>query len=68
MRLVLGFLLTCTLVAQEGQLIPKEARKDVSAFAFSDGKTTRTIAQLKGKVVLVDFWACLLYTSPSPRD
>jgi len=45
------------LHAQEDRIIPKAERKDVSAFGFSDGGKVRTIADLKGKVVLVDFWA-----------
>ena len=57
MPLLLVLLLGASLCAQEGQVIPKAERKDVSAFGFSDGGKTRTMADLKGKVVLVDFWA-----------
>lgn len=52
-----ALILVAPLAASEDTgLIPKATRKDVSAFGFSDGKTTRTLAQLKGKIVVVDFW------------
>lgn len=37
-------------------LIPKAQRKDASAFGFTDGKIMKTIAEYRGKVVVVDFW------------
>ena len=37
-------------------LIPKAQRKDASAFGFTDGKNMKTIAEYRGKVVVVDFW------------
>lgn len=44
------------IASDDSGLIPVASRKDVSAFSYSDGKATRTLAQQKGKVVVVDFW------------
>ncbi|MBK8724734.1 MAG: TlpA family protein disulfide reductase [Holophagaceae bacterium] len=60
MRLQTPFLLLAAALAlhagKDSGLIPKAQRKDVSAFAFSDGRKTHTLAEHKGKVVIVDFW------------
>jgi len=41
---------------EDSGLIPKHLRKDASAFGFSDGKKKGTLADYRGKVVVVDFW------------
>jgi thiol-disulfide isomerase/thioredoxin len=41
---------------EDSGLIPKAERKDASAFGFSDGKKKGTLADYRGKVVVVDFW------------
>ncbi len=38
-------------------IIPKAQRKDASSFGFSDGGKVRTVAEYRGKIVVVDFWA-----------
>ena len=53
------------------QLIPVEAQEfrqvpNYKAIAL-DG-TPVSITDYQGKTILVNLWACLLYTSPSPRD
>lgn len=42
--------------SDDSGLIPKGQRKDASAFGFSDGKKKGTLADYRGKVVVVDFW------------
>ncbi len=43
--------------SEDTGIIPKAARKDASAFGFSDGRTRKTVADYRGKVVVIDFWA-----------
>lgn len=42
--------------AEDTGIIPKAARKDASAFTFSDGRKTRTVGDYRGRIVVVDFW------------
>lgn len=52
-------LTTLPLVGMEDSdtgLIPKAQRQDVSAFGFTDGKGQRTVAEFKGKALVVDCW------------
>lgn len=55
--IVLSLAIVASLVAGEDSgLIPKQQRKDVSAFGFHDGKQLRTVADHKGRILVVDFW------------
>jgi thiol-disulfide isomerase/thioredoxin len=61
MRFAPLLLLTLVLPAwaggEDSGIIPKAQRKDASAFGFSDGRKARTLAEYRGKIVVVDFWA-----------
>lgn len=57
--LPLALILSTSLAFAGGEdtgLIPKAQRKDASAFGFTDGRNMKTIAEYRGKVVVVDFW------------
>lgn len=54
--LALMVTLPALVASDDTGLIPKDKRRDVSAFSFTDGRSTKALAQLKGKVVVVDFW------------
>lgn len=57
--LPLTLILSTSLAFAGGEdtgLIPKAQRKDASAFGFTDGSHTKTIADYRGKIVVVDFW------------
>ena len=68
-----GLLLTFPLPSAAAEAPQNFAVLDTPAavpeisFADADGQP-KTLADYSGKVVLLNVWACLLYTSPSPRD
>ena len=37
------------------------------SYRVADGSAMQ-LSDLRGNWVLINYWACLLYTSPSPRD